>query len=440
MSHDNSPSIGDVIRTARRARGLSQYQLATVLATTSGRHTVNRELIARWERQKQVPRKDSRVWLATVLGVPHDELEKAAGSAVAPETPCDIALPAGRQSPGSRLCPVIGSENLGRILALLLLNRDIWYSYEEIADRAGCATKTVRRHCRFLRTARIITERAGDNKAQVRAGEQTPSVVALTELMRLTYGVPLVVGAEFSRVAPASAVSVLGDWSNQCTGTAPDEPSAVVVDLRVSQDQPIPGRADVTAAALRCERRLRRPVSVRMRYPTANSPRRHDPSGPVATTRQVTATASGIHDMSLRDTGVIVRDLVDIGALERVETTPLRTRQTLGTAATHLRSARLVLDSSPKSAFLLTASAAHLVAVAMLAHHGLRLTCDPDDFLACRILRVRFDDRFALVNQLSRRRADLTSTVDHVGWAETDTCIRSVEELRQFAVRLIRPT
>ncbi|ASR37048.1 hypothetical protein BAY61_20980 [Prauserella marina] len=437
MSRNNSPEIGDVIRTARRARGLSQYQLATVLATTSGRHTVNRELIARWERKKQVPRKDSRVWLATVLGVPQQELEKAAGATTSPALPGEIAVPAPRQAPGSRLCPFIGSDNLGRVLALLLLNRDTWHSYEEIAEKTGCATKTVRRHCRFLTRARIVVERKGEDRARVRAGERTSTVVALTELMRLTYAVPLVVETEFSSLAATSSVSVLGDWSNQCTGATSNEPSKIVVDFRISHDEPAPGRADVAAAARRCERQLRRPVSVRMRFTTTNRP------GAIrltAATRQVSATASGLQDGGLPDIGTIVRDLVDVGAVEHVEATPRHTRQALDTAADHLRGARRILDGSPKSAFLLTASAAHLVAVAVLAHHGLRITCDPDDFLASRILRARFDDRFALVNQLGKRLADLTSTVDHVGWAEAETCIRSVEELRLFALRLIRPT
>lgn len=65
-----------VLRELRTARGWSQARLAEALCVASGRPTVTRNDVSRWERGKRVP----RMWLphlAEVLDVPRETLELA---------------------------------------------------------------------------------------------------------------------------------------------------------------------------------------------------------------------------------------------------------------------------------------------------------------------------------------------------------------------------
>ncbi|HWC84562.1 MAG TPA: helix-turn-helix transcriptional regulator [Pseudonocardiaceae bacterium] len=70
--------IGQLVRRARHARGMSQYALAAALATMSGNDGVNREAVARWERGRRVPGPYWRHWLAVALNLPGTLLGAAA--------------------------------------------------------------------------------------------------------------------------------------------------------------------------------------------------------------------------------------------------------------------------------------------------------------------------------------------------------------------------
>lgn len=68
-------SMGALIKELRSARGWSQGQLADALCEASGRPTITREEVSRWERGVRVP---GRFWLphlATVLQAPLSMLE-----------------------------------------------------------------------------------------------------------------------------------------------------------------------------------------------------------------------------------------------------------------------------------------------------------------------------------------------------------------------------
>src|SRR5262245_23303391 len=73
--------IGVTIKRLRRRRGMSQDTLARTLARASNNPSVNREIVARWERGRRVPGPYWRNWLGQVLGVPAHELELAAAAA-----------------------------------------------------------------------------------------------------------------------------------------------------------------------------------------------------------------------------------------------------------------------------------------------------------------------------------------------------------------------
>jgi transcriptional regulator with XRE-family HTH domain len=76
--------VGDVIASRRADLGLTQTELAAELNATSGRHTVTRNEVSRWERGEVAP----RYWLphlATVLDVPLRDLRIAARGSKVPE-------------------------------------------------------------------------------------------------------------------------------------------------------------------------------------------------------------------------------------------------------------------------------------------------------------------------------------------------------------------
>lgn len=67
-------TIGDRIAALRRERGWSQAELALALAAVSGRGTITREEVSRWERGRRNPTPYWLSNLAAVLGVPSDAL------------------------------------------------------------------------------------------------------------------------------------------------------------------------------------------------------------------------------------------------------------------------------------------------------------------------------------------------------------------------------
>ncbi|MEU3233176.1 helix-turn-helix domain-containing protein [Nocardiopsis alba] len=99
MTPENFPAL---LRRLRTGRGWSQARLAEVLCSASGRPTVTRHDVSRWERGKRVP----RAWLpylAEVFGVPRERLELATVTETGPEPSETLAslLP-----PGDALAPL----------------------------------------------------------------------------------------------------------------------------------------------------------------------------------------------------------------------------------------------------------------------------------------------------------------------------------------------
>src|SRR5690242_17861175 len=74
-------SIGSLLVDVRVAAGKSQLRLAEQLCAASGVPTVTRHEISRWEREERIPSRFWLGWLAMVLEVPLDLLERAAATA-----------------------------------------------------------------------------------------------------------------------------------------------------------------------------------------------------------------------------------------------------------------------------------------------------------------------------------------------------------------------
>ncbi|MDI3405747.1 helix-turn-helix domain-containing protein [Streptomyces cavernicola] len=79
-SDERRHQFGEYLARLRKDAGRSQRRLAEMLCAASGTHSVTRHEVSRWERGERVP--DSWVpKIADVLGVPANELERAAAYA-----------------------------------------------------------------------------------------------------------------------------------------------------------------------------------------------------------------------------------------------------------------------------------------------------------------------------------------------------------------------
>lgn len=82
MRHDTGPigALGAMLTEARHERGLSQSRLADRLCASAGTPTITRNEISRWERGERVPSGFWLGWLAMVLDLPVERLERAAAA------------------------------------------------------------------------------------------------------------------------------------------------------------------------------------------------------------------------------------------------------------------------------------------------------------------------------------------------------------------------
>lgn len=97
MPSENLPAL---LRRLRTGRGWSQARLADALCAASGRPTVTRHDVSRWERGKRVP----RAWLpylAEVFDIPRERLELATATEPEPTETLATLLP-----PGDTLAPL----------------------------------------------------------------------------------------------------------------------------------------------------------------------------------------------------------------------------------------------------------------------------------------------------------------------------------------------
>jgi transcriptional regulator with XRE-family HTH domain len=73
----HAETMGQLLRRVRQTCGLSQRDLAELLARASGNDSIEREHISRWEREDRIPNPYWRSWLGRALHVPYDHLQRA---------------------------------------------------------------------------------------------------------------------------------------------------------------------------------------------------------------------------------------------------------------------------------------------------------------------------------------------------------------------------
>ncbi|GAA3451114.1 helix-turn-helix domain-containing protein [Dactylosporangium matsuzakiense] len=75
---EDDETFGALLTRLRLDRGHSQLRLAEALCAAAGQPTITRHEVSRWERGERVPGPPWLAWIALVLQVPLDDLERAA--------------------------------------------------------------------------------------------------------------------------------------------------------------------------------------------------------------------------------------------------------------------------------------------------------------------------------------------------------------------------
>jgi DNA-binding transcriptional ArsR family regulator len=153
------------------------------------------------------------------------------------------------------LLPILRSQHLAEMLALLLLHPDVEYSLTEIASKLDLPLTTVQREITRLSRANLIRERRVGRSRLVSADPASRYARPLAELIILAFGPQQVVGEEF-RSLDAIAVAIYGSWAARYEGVAGRAPHDI--DVLVIGEVP---RQDLYEAAERAEQRLELPVN-----------------------------------------------------------------------------------------------------------------------------------------------------------------------------------
>ncbi|WP_203416359.1 helix-turn-helix domain-containing protein [Jiangella ureilytica] len=477
------PPIGQLIRSARLRLHMSQYTLADRLAAVSGKPTMGRDRVARWERGRQVPRHEWRQWLAVVLEVPVQRLDAGAATArrqnrlgqAAAVAPLPESGTPRRPQGTPALLPVFRSRVQAGILAATLLNPDRAFSLTELAEHAGGSLASVSKEAKLLEDAGILTRRNDGAIRLMRAATDRPTLAPLTELIRGTYGVPQIVGEEFGRVAGVARIALTGTWAERFTGVVGPEPDVIQVRLTPDHDH-TPRRPELLAAARRAERRLhrrvafavvgrpdgtRRPggttstggpangvVAARGLRPTTLVTVRTRPHEPIRIPRQHGAEpVVHIAPPARSDTvpvsaggwtggASLVAELLAGSRLELFSGPAADGRPYFDQAAHHLAAAEDVMAASPGSAFVLVCQAAELVGCGLLAAQGLRPAAGADGDVVSRAVIAQFGDRFGHLELLHRRLLSLAHPVgrdNRVAAHDVEAALPAIRSLVQEA-------
>jgi hypothetical protein len=456
----NQP-ISQLIRSARRQLGLSQYALADQLATVSGKQTMGRDRVARWERGRQIPRREWRQWLAVVLRLSPDQLDAGAEAARRQHRVGQAVTLHGSASPSPTrrsqgtpaLLPVFRSRVQAGILAATLLNPHRAFSLTELADHAGGSLASVSKESRLLEAAGILTTRHEGAIRLIRAATDKPMLPPLTELIRVTYGVPQILGEEFGRVQGVARITLTGTWAERFAGVTGPDPETIHVRLTPQKSGRVSQQA-LSSAARRAERRLRRTVRVQI-APILPAPIRSRGAAPLGspgggnpiprqrdgwTLVQVVPLPSPDGSPPTEgswSTGAdIISRLVDDGQLELFSGPDTDAKPYFDLAAQHLSAADDALSVSPVSAFVLICQAAQVIGVGLLAAQGLRPTAGSTSDAMSRAVVAQFGPQYGQIELLRQRLSTLTHPTgrdNRVTEIDVGGCLPAVRSLLKAA-------
>lgn len=425
MQTNADPPIGQLIRSARQRLKISQYELADRLAAISGKATMGRDRVARWERGRQVPRDEWRQWLSVALQIPKSTLDAGAAAARRRSQLGHAAVTANppvnsntsRRNQGSpALLPVFRSRVQAGILAATLMNPNRAFSLTELADHAGGSLASVSKESDLLEAAGILARRNEGTVRLVRAVTDRPIVGPLTDLIRVTYGVPQVLGEELGRVPGITRITVCSTWAERFAGLQGIDPSTIQIRLTVPDEAAL-DEPELEAAIERSKKRIRREIKysiVTADEPQAEVngvpiPRQRDrrPVVDVAVMRKPRGHPSIV---SCWEQGQeVISELLDDGQLELISGIDADATPFFDVAESHLDAADQLATSAPAAAFLLVCEAAQLIGSGMLARQGLRPAPNSASNVVSRAVTAQFGLQFSQIELLRQRSLELAT-------------------------------
>ncbi|WP_238332077.1 hypothetical protein [Kribbella jejuensis] len=295
------------------------------------------------------------------------------------------------------------------VLAAVLLNPDRWFSLSELGETAGAALASVDKEVQLLETAGIVSGRTEGTMRLYHASHLGPGLAPLVQLLRLSYGVPQVIGEEFGSVRGACRLIVGGAWAQRFAGVpgpAPDSIDLVVVtELGRPADQD-----ELNLAAGRAELRLKRPVRWHLSGietdRTLTMPAHWD-GEPIVEVRMVgpVGTVRGREDFAAGRAAIL--QLLESGQLTLTNGPDARSEPALELAEQHVIAAEQIATDAPQSAHLLLAEAGELIATGLLAQQGLRVDPTAHPNTAGNAVTAQFGHQYSHVVQLRERSTAL---------------------------------
>lgn len=432
MDRGDGPSIGQLIRSARQHLRISQDELLGRLIEVSGRTSITRERIGRWEADRQVPRAEWRHWLSVVLEIPGATLDSGAvaarrrnrlGRATVVTAP--PARGTVRRTQGTpALLPIFRSRVQAGILAATLLNPHRAFSLTELANFAGGSLASVSKEAQGLEDAGILSRRINGTIRLMRAVTDTPVSAALTPLVRQTIGVPQIIAEELSRVMGTKRIMITGEWAERFAGQPGTMPATV--ELHLVYDPDVFDEDQLAAAIRRARHRLQTPITVSMvstceQNPTDSPTRQNDhPLVDVAAIPPAGDPPPVIQRWA--EGGEVIDALLHDGQLEFIGGADATAEPYLHLAAEHLDAAERIPSTSREAAALLISQAAHLLGSGLLAHQGLQPSPTAESTVMPRAVTAQFGSDYADLFTRDRLdstpeteiRGDVTDAVSHV--------------------------
>lgn len=160
------------------------------------------------------------------------------------------------------LLPVLRSDAVGQLLALLYLRPDQAWTLSELATAVDVSLPTAAREVTRMVTAGLLLERRIGKAREIRANQRSRVFGPLQELMALSYGPVPVVTEELASVEGVDEAFIYGSWAARFDGERGPEPNDVDVMVVGTPDPD-----EVFEAGERARRRLHRDVSIRVISP-----------------------------------------------------------------------------------------------------------------------------------------------------------------------------
>ena len=129
------------------------------------------------------------------------------------------------------LMPILRSDVQGRILAILLVNKDLEYSVSDLANRVGTSLPTALREIRRLEQVQFVTVRPAGNMQLVRANQDHKLFSALSEIVHYSFGPVEVLRGLFSELKGVQEAFIYGSWAERYQGVPGVDPGDIDVLL-----------------------------------------------------------------------------------------------------------------------------------------------------------------------------------------------------------------